>query len=149
MMNEVTYPVWMHKIIDGENPQYNEKVVNTMFVAPTPKDDRVFSSDDENSYFNEPLPPSPQSPVPLPEGRCIGQVLRLNNGYGFLNTDQTSKNLFFFWDDLEGVDFNDLAVGDLLEFEFGTNERGECARHITRPGGYPAEKQEPEPTESL
>ena len=42
------------------------------------------------------------------------------------------KNLFFFWEDLEGLDFNELNVGDVLEYEIGENERGECARHITR-----------------
>jgi cold shock CspA family protein len=74
-------------------------------------------------------------------------MLRLNNGYGFLGTEYSAKNLFFFWDDLEGIDFNELAIGDELEFEFGTNERGECARHITRPGAFPVQQENHTPAE--
>lgn len=131
MMHEVTYPVWMHKIIDGEDPQFSEKDIRSMFVAPSLRDEKGFSDDDVSGYCEGNTIQEPPA-----DGRCIGTILQLKNGYGFLGTDFTTKNLFFFWDDLEGVDFNELAVGEKLEFEFGTNERGECARHITRPGEY-------------
>ena len=140
MMNEVTYPVWMHKVIDGQDPQFSQEEVDSMFVAPSYREDKNYLNDDDGiEYFNTPSPSSvPAEPLaPAPEGRCIGQILQLKNGYGFLGTDYSAKNLFFFWEDLEGLDFNELAIGDQLEFEFGTNERGECARHLTRPGCYP------------
>lgn len=151
MMNEVTYPVWMHKIIDGNDPAFDETDVASMFVAPSFRDDKSFLSDDDMGFFNTAAGTSAAPATPPPEGRCTGQILQLKNGYGFLGTDFSQKNLFFFWEDLEGLDFNELALGDHLEFEFGSNERGECARHITRPGCYPPpevpviEKQEVQP----
>ena len=67
-----------------------------------------------------------------PGVRRCSRILQLKNGYGFLSNEPSPKNLFFFWEDLEGLDFNELNVGDVLEYEIGENERGECARHITR-----------------
>ena len=150
MMNEVTYPVWMHKVIDGTDYQFSRDVIDTMFVAPVPRDERTAANDYDNMYYSDSVPqypPQAVQQVPLPEGRCTGQILRLNNGYGFLGTEYSAKNLFFFWDDLEGIDFNELAIGDELEFEFGTNERGECARHITRPGAFPVQQENQTPAE--
>lgn len=140
MMNEVTYPVWMHKIIDGEDPEFNQEELASMFVAPSYKEEKFYSDDESGFYGMQQMTSAPA--VPPPEGRCTGQILQLKNGYGFLGTDFTTKNLFFFWEDLEGLDFNELALGEHLEFEFGTNERGECARHITRPGCYPPPQPE-------
>ena len=147
MMNEVTYPVWMHKIIDGDDPAFNDEDISSMFVAPSFKEEKTYLPDvDDMGYFNqENISPASVPAVPPPEGRCTGQILQLKNGYGFLGTEYSTKNLFFFWEDLEGLDFNELAVGEYLEFEFGTNERGECARHLSRPGCYPPPA--PEPTE--
>ena len=68
----------------------------------------------------------------LPGERRRSRILQLKNGYGFLSNEPSPKNLFFFWEDLDGIDFNELNVGDLMEYEIGENERGECARHITR-----------------
>jgi len=65
-----------------------------------------------------------------PGQRLSGKIVQLKNGYGFITTETPGKNLFFFWEDIEGVDFNELRVGDALEYELGINERGECAKHI-------------------
>ena len=136
MMNEVTYPVRMHKIIDGQDPQFDETDVASMFVAPAYRDDSKSFFPEDDFYGSAPSA-APVQTQPPPEGRCTGQILQLKNGYGFLGTDFSNKNLFFFWEDLEGLYFNELVLGEHLEFEFGSNERGECARHITRPGCYP------------
>ena len=136
MMNEVTYPVRMHKIIDGQDPQFDESEVASMFVAPSYREESKSYFPEDDFYGSAPSA-APVQTQPPPEGRCTGQILQLKNGYGFLGTDFSNKNLFFFWEDLEGLDFNELVLGEHLEFEFGSNERGECARHITRPGCYP------------
>lgn len=133
MMSEVTYPVWMHRIIDGDDPQFKDENIQSMFVSQTPiREERGFGMEEDSGFFGD-----NETAEPPPAGRVVGNILQLKNGYGFLGTDLSSKNLFFFWDDLEGVDFNELQIGDQLEFEYGTNERGECARHITRPGCFP------------
>ncbi len=161
MMNEVTYPVWMHKVIDGQDGRFDASEVNALFVPSgirdssgyAAKDDAARASKDDGyahsvPNYDEVQPDSPRgahyggsdpdepmqtvvSPVP-PGVRKCSRILQLKNGYGFLSNEPSPKNLFFFWEDLEGIDFNELNVGDMLEYEIGENERGECARHITR-----------------
>ena len=59
----------------------------------------------------------------------------MRNGYGFIMPEKDDdakdvKNLFFFWEDVENCDFNDLCVGDAVTYCEGSNDRGECARNI-------------------
>jgi cold shock CspA family protein len=61
-----------------------------------------------------------------------GRIHNLQNGYGFITTDTPMRNLFFFWEDVVNVDFNDLSTGDEVEYVLGQNARGECAREIRR-----------------
>ena len=160
MMNEVTYPVWMHKVIDGQDSRFDINEVNALFV-PTGMKDSTGSGYAREDYNGGKMPKDdlyahsvpnydevqPQSArgahyaggetdsmtsSHLPGERRQSRILQLKNGYGFLSNEPSPKNLFFFWEDLDGIDFNELNVGDLLEYEIGENERGECARHITR-----------------
>ncbi len=150
MMNEVTYPVWMHKVIDGQDNRFDASEINALFVPSGSRDESRHSKDESYSHpnYDEVQPDSargahydgsdPDQPIqtvvpPTPHGiRKCSRILQLKNGYGFLSNEPSPKNLFFFWEDLEGIDFNELNVGDMLEYEVGENERGECARHITR-----------------
>jgi cold-shock DNA-binding domain protein len=158
MMNEVTYPIWMHKVIDGQDGRFEANEVNALFVPSglrdssgcskeelkngrdegyghsTPNYDEVQPDSSRGAHYGvDDSSDSMQTVVPeAPEGRRCSRILQLKNGYGFLSNEPSPKNLFFFWEDLEGIDFNELNVGDILEYEIGENERGECARHITR-----------------
>lgn len=164
MMNEVTYPIWMHKVIDGQDSRFDADEINALFVPAGGKEN--YSRDDcgtaripkesaariSTPNYDEVQPESArgahygleEDSAPPPAGRRRSRILQLKNGYGFLANDLSPKNLFFFWEDLEGIDFNELSVGDMLEYEIGENERGECARHITRPQSTAAEESEPE-----
>jgi len=154
LMNEVTYPVWMHKIIDDEK-RSSSPLINALFVpsqherqafsaaAPYASPSPVASAPQGPRELQQPLPqPPPRGAYEEPEEevngnliappgqRLAGKIVQLKNGYGFITTETPGKNLFFFWEDIEGVDFNELRVGDSLEYELGVNERGECAKHI-------------------
>ena len=62
-----------------------------------------------------------------------------HNGYGFIRFPD--NNVFFLHDDLEEVDFTELSVGFMLEFNVAMNSRGQrVAKHISRP----AVEQNPE-----
>ncbi len=151
MMNEVTYPIWMHKVIDGNDNRFDRSEVDALFVPsgskeviPARADDFETAGDPGQPNYDEIQPDSARGahyggtaePVSAdlsqPGERRQSRILQLKNGYGFLSNKPSAKNLFFFWEDLEGVDFNELSVGDVLEYEIGSNERGECARHITK-----------------
>lgn len=140
LMNEVTYPVWMHKVIDDKE-QRGDKSLNDLFVPPPHE---RLSGGSSQRPVAPPAAPAYQEDASLaddhdgnlldPSGqplRRTGRVMQLKNGYGFISRDNPpGKNLFFFWEDVEGVDFNELCEGDLLEYELGSNERGDCARRV-------------------
>ena len=68
---------------------------------------------------------------PAQPPRLRGRIVQLRGGYGFISTDIPSKNLFFFIEELRNCDFNELQIGDLMEYEPGMNDRGECCKNIT------------------
>ena len=78
--------------------------------------------------------PQPEESAAAPSDAAMmrGRIVQLKNGYGFISSEGLQKNLFFFWEDLENIDFNDLRIGDEVEYEPGRNDRGDCARRIHR-----------------
>lgn len=53
-------------------------------------------------------------------------------GFGFIAREGEAKDLFFHSKDLSGVAFDDLKVGDTLNFEVVDTEKGQAAKNITR-----------------
>ena len=148
LMNEVSYPVRMHKIINGETKLSDpDFTVDSLFVPSNnanqtqPYDDE-YDDYDMNDTF--PMPVEQEHPA-MPDAsasgpRMQGKIAYMKNGYGFLSPLNGGENIFFFWQDLENCDFNELMPGDLLEYEIGRNERGLCAKKITRSNENTAEK---------
>jgi cold shock CspA family protein/uncharacterized LabA/DUF88 family protein len=122
LLDEVTYPVLMHTLIDDKTRR-NDPIINSLFVAPEESTrTRLEISPDQAKI-------SLTSPDP---NRRRGRIIQLKTGYGFIETDTPGRNLFFYWGDLMDVDFNELKIGDVIEYEIGANERGECAKQLTR-----------------
>lgn len=136
LMREVSYPVRMNRIIDGETP-FPGFDASSLFVAPatpnvpSPGSEYAGPFDsvtDENRLHHDSRISSPGN---APSFFLIGTVVQLKNGYGFLATSQPEpKNLFFLWEDLLDCDFDQLKIGDTLQFVLGRNERGECAKQV-------------------
>ena len=86
LMNEVSYPLQMHKIINGEiAPRDRNFQVDSLFVQsnafafnPQEKDDGA------EDYFAE-------QPA---ECQTTGRIVHLKNGYGFIAPDDGSDNIF-------------------------------------------------------
>jgi uncharacterized LabA/DUF88 family protein/cold shock CspA family protein len=51
-----------------------------------------------------------------------GEILSLKDGYGFIK--YKPNNLFFHYSDMIAVDFNELSIGDFVEFVVGYKEDG-------------------------
>ncbi len=101
LLEEVSYPVSMHEIIENRMRK-NESLVNNLFVPETTiKREEVAQPDGE---------------------RKQGAVLSLKNGYGFIQFPP--NNLFFHYSDIVNVDFNELQEGHVVEFDIEKNERG-------------------------
>lgn len=53
-------------------------------------------------------------------------------GFGFISRDGESKDLFFHSNELSGVTFNELQVGDKVTFEVTDGEKGPAATNVSR-----------------
>ncbi len=53
-------------------------------------------------------------------------------GFGFISREGEAKDLFFHSKDLVGVTFDELKVGDTLNFEIAQGEKGPSAKNVTR-----------------
>lgn len=57
------------------------------------------------------------------------------NRFGFIAVDgkpKDAKDLFFHENDLQGVSFDDLRVGDKVSFEEAVSKKGPNAVNVTR-----------------
>ena len=53
-------------------------------------------------------------------------------GFGFISREGESKDLFFHSNELEGVTFDELNVGDEVTFEVVDGEKGLSATGVAR-----------------
>lgn len=62
-----------------------------------------------------------------------GKIARLTDrGFGFISREGQEKDLFFHSKELQGVEYNDLKVGDTVQFEVGESEKGPNATKVSR-----------------
>lgn len=105
LLEEVTYPVAMHEIIDNRVKK-NDPLINGLFLPRKTREEKRLSA----SAIN-------------PENSSQkGKILNLNRGFGFI--EYPPNNLFFYYTDLIDVDFNDLETGMEVEFTIGKSEKG-------------------------
>ena len=55
-----------------------------------------------------------------------------DKGFGFIAREGEVKDLFFHSNDLQGVSFDALRVGDTLSFEVIDGQKGPSAKNVTR-----------------
>ena len=53
-------------------------------------------------------------------------------GFGFITVEGESKDLFFHKNELKGVTFEELKVGDRMSFEKADSPKGPNATNVTR-----------------
>jgi cold shock CspA family protein len=113
LLDEVSYPVMMHQIIDDRSRR-SDSLVNGLFVPA--KDLRTSPTTTMGSNGQA-----------AGVARCLGTIQSLKAGFGFITPQSGPPNLFFFHGELLNVDFNDLRVGAPVSYAVGKNERGPCA----------------------
>ncbi len=123
LLEEVTYPVAMHEIIDNRIRR-NEPLINGLFV---PKNtEKVFNKQrqsDPNRYQdNDPENVDLGEMEEMENGRYSSRIKGLKDGFGFINGDD--KDVFFFHASLIDYDFNDLEIGDQVEFNIDKQDDG-------------------------
>ena len=55
-----------------------------------------------------------------------------DRGFGFISREGEVKDLFFHSNELQGVAFTDLKVGDAVTFEVVEGEKGLSATKVSR-----------------
>lgn len=128
LWNAVSYPLEMADLVE-EGLRENDEVVRDIFVL-------------KESVPRETDPNIPAVNLfdPTDETRYTGEVMSLHNGYGFIRFPD--NNVFFLHDDLEGIEFSELYIGFMLEFNVALNSRGQrVAKHIARSEEQPSQDQ--------
>lgn len=56
----------------------------------------------------------------------------LDKGFGFISREGEAKDLFFHSNELNGIAFDDLKVGDTVSFEIVDGPKGPAATNVSR-----------------
>jgi CspA family cold shock protein len=60
-----------------------------------------------------------------------GKIKNLTDrGFGFIDTGNRDKDLFFHSSKLQGVRFDELQVGDTVEYTEAQGPKGPCAENV-------------------
>ena len=147
LLEQATYPVAMHAVID-RGLQEQDEVVENMFVTQSEPAAFAPSAGSSNGFSLGTAPTAPPALTPATPGARvvratgptaagpvgtigISTIKNLKNGFGFVV--MPPNNLFFSYADLSEGDFNDLREGDWVEFTVGRNHRDEdCARNVRK-----------------
>jgi len=57
---------------------------------------------------------------------------KTDKGFGFIGREGEEKDLFFHSNDLKGVTFDEIQVGDTVTFEVVNGDRGPSAKNVAR-----------------
>ena len=57
---------------------------------------------------------------------------KTDKGFGFISRDGEVKDLFFHSNDLNGVTFDEIQIGDVVTFEVVDGQKGPSAKNVTR-----------------
>lgn len=57
---------------------------------------------------------------------------KTDKGFGFISREGEEKDLFFHSNDLKGVTFDELQVGDTVTFEVVSGPKGQSAKNVAR-----------------
>jgi uncharacterized LabA/DUF88 family protein/cold shock CspA family protein len=147
MLDLATIPIAMHEVINNRMNK-DDSLINNLFVMKNSADynssygsgftrDNYRSSEKESRGIrtknirntakeefdnNEPYDDS-YDDNNVGNGVETGSVLSIKNGYGFIKFPP--NNLFFHFQDVLNVDFNELQPGDKVYFKITQNDEGE------------------------
>ncbi len=111
LLREVTYPILMHELIDNPHED-NSELIDSIFVHK--------QAEGENGSYQKPTPKRTFRRPEEDEEYHTSYIISLKPGYGFI--EYPDNNLFFHYSEVQGVDFNELRVNDLVRFQIGKNE---------------------------
>lgn len=114
LLEVVTYPISMHEEIDNRVAR-DSFAVNNLFMPQQPIKTKKTKT----------VPSKPKSDEDTTDSKSdnVGEIMNINNGFGFIK--RPPNNLFFHYQSVNGIDFNDLTAGDKVSYKIEKNEKGE------------------------
>ncbi|MBK9186270.1 MAG: NYN domain-containing protein [Moraxellaceae bacterium] len=139
LLDEATYPVLMHQIIDDRSLR-NDQQINKLFLYP--KDEQAILN---AISYGTPIPVASSTTTPTTnnvapvavnnENRSEGIIQSLKEGgFGFITPDEDMENIFFHFSEVKNRNFSELRLGDRISYILGRNEKGYCATNIMAQG---------------
>ena len=139
LLDEATYPVLMHQIIDDRSLR-NDQQINKLFLYP--KDEQAILN---SISYGTPIPVASSTTTPTTnnvapvaannENRSEGIIQSLKEGgFGFITPDEDMENIFFHFSEVKNRNFSELRLGDRITYILGRNEKGYCATNIMAQG---------------
>ncbi len=129
LLQEVTYCIRAHEVIDRGLKLGHEYVSELFYQINTGEDQRLdqsplLESIEELGELEEELPPLDDME------RFRGEVMNIykDRGFGFIK--YPPNNLFFYHEEVEGIKFSHLQVGEEVEFSIGQNKGQDVAKHV-------------------
>jgi cold shock CspA family protein len=121
LLEDVTYPLAMHEIIDNRVTR-DSHIVNNLFVPKTDHYTKKDYRENHKSYQEQPEEEEPATEVMITQDGAYhsSTILSLKEGFGFIA--YPPNNLFFHHSEVQNCDFNDLLVNDRVEFRLGKNQ---------------------------
>jgi cold shock CspA family protein len=116
LLEEVTYPIAMHEIIDNRVNKSSAQI-NNLFVPKSEKSDKI------KLKTNTTQIKTIKSTVNGENEFQEGEIHSIKQGYGFIK--YPPNNLFFHYQSVIEIDFNELEPGDKVQFKIVKNDRGE------------------------
>lgn len=114
LSDKATFFVPMHKVIEDEDDKY-AALADSLFVART----------EGYTVLRKPVASDPVDT--LGAGRFIGTIYSLHTAFGFITPASGEDNVFFHASD---ANFENLRIGDRVEYSLGSNLQGACARKV-------------------
>lgn len=57
---------------------------------------------------------------------------KTDKGFGFISREGEMKDLFFHSNDLQGITFDEIQIGDKVTFEVVDGPKGQSAKNVAR-----------------
>lgn len=115
LLDEVSYPVMMHQIINDRSHR-NDALVKNLFVPHK-----------ELTASLPTIAPAAQLMESTPNDTNEGVIKTLKEGYGFIAPGAGGANVFFFHAEVQNADFSQLQPGLRVRYRVGQNNKGPCA----------------------
>lgn len=119
LLEEVSYPVQMHEIIN--KAKKSDQTINNLFV-PSVTDKKIKYTPTKLNYTAEDEEEDYYQSSNLDKDVFISRVLALKDGYGFIKNEP--DNAFFHFTSLVDFDFNELEIGDKVQYRLEITDEG-------------------------